>query len=148
MTNTKIAEIPVGETHRAHRAMLELRPDAGAVDAFAAMVDDELRPQGYRLIGVFDDNLAEDAVAVAGFRIARNLAWGRYLYVDDLVATPESRGRGHGRALMEWLRAEARLAGCCQLHLESGTQRHDAHRFYLASGMVISSFHFSQKLDD
>lgn len=148
MTNTKIGEIPPGETQRAYRAMRELRTDLRDADTFAALVDENLRPEGYRLVGAFDGDHAEDAVAVAGFRIGRNLAWGHFMYVDDLVTHPDARGTGQGRALLDWLRAEARSAGCGQLHLESGTSRHGAHRFYLSQGMIIPSFHFSQRLND
>jgi GNAT superfamily N-acetyltransferase len=83
---------------------------------------------------------------VAGFRFLHTLAWGHVLYVDDLVTRSDARGRGHGRRLMEWLEAEARAHGCDQLHLDSGHQRHDAHRLYLNSGMHISSHHFSKSL--
>ena len=55
--------------------------------------------------------------------------------------------KGHGKALIDWLRDLARERGCTHLHLDSGTQRHRAHRFYLRQGMDIASFHFSEKLD-
>ena len=35
------------------------------------------------------------------------LAWGRFLYVDDLSTLPEARRRGYGMELLEWLRDEA-----------------------------------------
>lgn len=147
MAETKIAEIPAGETARARHAMADLRPWVGGEAEFSALVDNELRPQGYRLVGAFDGDVSGNAVAVAGFRISRNLAWGQYLYVDDLVTTPETRGRGLGRALLDWLHGEAQTQGCSQLHLDSGTHRQSAHRFYFASGMVVSSFHFSRDFD-
>jgi GNAT superfamily N-acetyltransferase len=143
----KVMEIGPGQAHRAHRAMRELRPGVGDAEAFTALVDGELRPGGYRLVGVFEDP-EEDATAAAGFRVGRSLAWGRYLYVDDLVSLPRVRGRGHGRALLDWLRDRAREEGCGQVHLDSGTARHGAHRFYLAAGMVIPAFHFTEVLDD
>ena len=31
-------------------------------------------------------------------RLGENLAWGRYLYVDDLVTLPAQRSLGHGAA--------------------------------------------------
>lgn len=34
--------------------------------------------------------------------------------------------------------------GCNAFHLDSGTQRHDAHRFYLRHGFHISYYHFMQ----
>jgi len=87
-----------------------------------------------------------EVVGCAGFRISEWLAWGRTLYVDDLVADEHERSRGVGRALMGWLAAHARAEGCAQLHLDSGVQRFDAHRFYLMQGMHISAHHFALEL--
>ena len=80
--------------------------------------------------------------AVAGFRLIENLFTGRVLYVDDLVTDKAYRSRGHGRTLLDWLVTRARGTGCKTLELDSGVQRAEAHRFYLGSGMVISSHHF------
>ncbi|MEA2505835.1 MAG: hypothetical protein QOH48_453 [Actinomycetota bacterium] len=95
------------------------------------------------MIGSFDDDHTEDAAGVAGFRTGHNLVWGYFIYVDDLVTLPAYRGRGHADALMSWLFREARALGCDHLHLDSGTHRHDAHRFYLKHRLEISSFHFT-----
>lgn len=65
----------------------------------------------------------------------------------DLVTSEDCRSKGHGKALIDWLRDLAEKEGCTHLHLDSGTQRHRAHRFYLRQGMDIASFHFSEKLD-
>jgi GNAT superfamily N-acetyltransferase len=145
----EIREIAQGETHRAARALLELRPHrAGGGDlvALAALADGQ-RAAGYRLVGSFEPG-EEDAAAVAGFRVQENLAWGRHLYVDDLVTRADRRGRGHGGALMRWLALEACRAGCEQLHLDSGVQaeREDAHRLYFNAGLRISSYHFQRAI--
>ena len=144
----RIREIGPGETHLAFTAMRDLRTHLTDVRAFARHVDEEQRGQGYRLAGAFDD--APVAVAVAGFRVAHNLAWGRHLYVDDLSTRSVARGRGHGAALMEWLIDCARHEGCGELHLDSGVgpQRADAHRLYLNAGLTITSHHFSRSLPD
>jgi GNAT superfamily N-acetyltransferase len=141
----EIREIAEGETLRAARALLELRPQrAGGGDllTLVALADGQ-RAAGYRLVGSFEPG-EEDAAAVAGFRVQENLAWGRHLYVDDLVTRPDRRGRGHGAALMRWLAKEACRAGCEQLHLDSGVgaEREDAHRLYFNAGLRISSYHF------
>jgi GNAT superfamily N-acetyltransferase len=85
--------------------------------------------------------------SVAGYRISENLAWGRFLYVDDLVTDEAARSQGYGKALLAWLAEHARQNGCAQLHLDSGAQRKDAHRFYLREGMDNAGFHFSTRLD-
>jgi GNAT superfamily N-acetyltransferase len=107
-------------------------------------VDEIQRPDGYRLVGVFEDD--GRCTAVAGFRLIRSLAWGDCLYVDDLSTHPAGRRRGHGRALLEWCAAEAERLGCGQLHLDSGVgpEREDAHRLYFNTGLRITSYHFAK----
>ena len=80
-------------------------------------------------------------VAVAGFRVLHNLAWGDALYVDDLSTLAEARGRGHGRALLDWCAAEGERLGCHELHLDSGVgpEREDAHRLYLNTRLRITA---------
>ena len=127
--------------------MKALRPHYADEDEFVQRVDDVQRAEGYRLEGVFEDG-TRHAVAVAGFRIGHMLAWGRFLYVDDLSTLPEARRRGYGRMLLDWLGDEARRLDCEQLHLDSGVtaERFDAHRLYLNAGLAISSFHFARRL--
>jgi GNAT superfamily N-acetyltransferase len=98
---------------------------------------------GYRLAYVEEGSRV---AAVAGFRILEGLAWGKFLYVDDLVTDESLRSRGHGRELLRWLADHAREKGCAELHLDSGVQRFGAHRFYLREGMDITSHHFGMKL--
>jgi GNAT superfamily N-acetyltransferase len=142
-----VRELPPGETELAWEALLALRPHLTDRDAFVARVDDIQRPEGYRLVASFEPG-AEQARAAAGFRIGHNLAWGRFLYVDDLSTLPEARGRGHATALLGWIAEEAARQGCDSVELDSGVgeNRQDAHRRYFSSGMRISSFHFSRKV--
>jgi GNAT superfamily N-acetyltransferase len=81
-------------------------------------------------------------LAVAGFCISECLAWGQFLYVYDLVVDETVRSKGYGQSLFEWLVEFARNHNCQQLHLDSGVQRFDAHRFYLQQRMNIASYHF------
>ena len=141
-----VREIPSTESQRAAPALLELRPHLGSADALVARLD-ELRARGYRVLGSFEAG-ETDAAAVANFCVAESLAWGRFLYVHDLVTRAALRGRGHADSLMTWLEAEARDRGCAQLHLDSGVgpERADAHRFYFRHGMRIRSYHFAREL--
>ena len=121
--------------------MRELRPHI-AEETFVAKVR-ELEHAGYRLACLTESGTP---VAVAGFRLGENLAWGRFLYVDDLVTLSEHRSRGHGAALLDWLTELAVREGCDELHLESGVQRTGAHRFYEREGMQMTSYHFVKRL--
>lgn len=96
---------------------------------------------GYRLIVYMED---ETPKAAAGYRMAKNLAWDKHIYVDDLITDVQSRGRGYAEDLFNWLEEEVKRNNCVALHLDSGVQRHDAHRFYLNRKMNISSHHFQK----
>jgi GNAT superfamily N-acetyltransferase len=128
---------------RCFATMRELRTALASEDAFVEQVLRQ-QSQGYRLAFVETEG---EVRSVAGFRISESLYAGRFLYVDDLVTRAADRSHGWGQTLMDWLIAEARAAGCAELHLDSGVQRFDAHRFYLAQRMFISSHHFALKLD-
>lgn len=99
---------------------------------------------GFRAAALFDDGVPR---AFAGWRVTEYLAHGRLAYVDDLVTDADARSKGHGKAMLDWLKAEARRLGCASLQLDSGTQRKDAHAFYLREGLRIDSFHFGITLD-
>jgi GNAT superfamily N-acetyltransferase len=139
-----VRELLAGESGIAAAALLELRPQHGTVEALAARIDAQ-RADGYRVAASLED---DEAAAVAGFRIAENLAWGRFVYVDDLVTRAAMRGRGHADAVMAWVEAEAVRAGCDELHLDSGVgpDREDAHRFYFRHRLRITSYHFARSV--
>lgn len=94
----------------------------------------------FKLLGAYTDGEPE---GVAGFRISKCLAWGKFLYVDDLVTLPVERSKGLGKRMMDWLIDYARQQGCARFELDSGVQRFGAHRFYLRERMEISCHHFS-----
>ena len=121
--------------------MRELRPHLEK-ESFVVRVRAQ-EQTGYVLVYVQHSG---SPVAVAGFRLGEGLAWGRFLYVDDLVVLPDHRSCGYGTALLSWLAEFAAKEGCEQLHLDSGIQRKDAHPFYEREGMKLASVHFSKGL--
>ncbi len=121
--------------------MHQLRPNLIEKD-FVARVRDQQR-EGYVLAYFHEEGAVR---SVAGFRIHGRMHSGRTLYVDDLVTDSAERSRGHGDRLFDWLVGHARQSGCQMLSLDSGTQRVDAHRFYLRKRMRISCLHFDLPL--
>ncbi|HET7326888.1 MAG TPA: GNAT family N-acetyltransferase [Nocardioidaceae bacterium] len=142
-----IVELLPPNTGRAFEAMRELRPALIDRGAFVGRVDEIQRPLGYRLVAAVEDEVGP-ALAVAGFRIGENLAWGRYLYVDDLSTVPRARQRGCAQELLRWLHDEAVRVGSRQVHLDSGVgvERVAAHRLYFNAGYRISSHHFAREV--
>lgn len=123
-----------------YEVMAELRPHVPR-ERFLPLVK-AMGADGYRLACIRERGRV---VAVAGYRISTNLFYGRNLYVDDLVTAESERSKGHGKALLDWLKQLARDQGCDAFHLDSGVQRKRAHQFYLREGLELSSHHFSTR---
>ncbi len=121
--------------------LIQLRPDltAHSLPALAAT----LRSEGMQMAMLLKDG---QVATVACYRISTCLAWGKHLYLYDLVTDEAARSGGCGAAMLDWLIDQARGQGCAQLHLDSGVQRFDAHRFYLRHRFQITSHHFAIKL--
>lgn len=130
------------EIRTCYPAMCELRPHLGE-EEFVAQVQRQKQNHGYTLVYISVDG---KVMAAAGYRVAEFLAWGKTFYLDDLVTRESARRHGYGGMLLDWLMAEADNLGCRQFHLDSGVQRHDAHRLYLGRKMQITSHHFAKAL--
>jgi len=140
----KFAEAAV-DLERCFPVMSELRTHL-TLETFIAQVNRQQEADRYRLVYA---ETGDRIVSVAGFRITEFLAWGKILYVDDLVTLREMHGQGYGKALFDWLVQHARENACGELHLDSGAgpTRFRAHRFYLSRGMNITSHHFAMTLE-
>ncbi len=131
------------EIENCFEVMSELRTKLRKSD-FLKMVR-HMESEGYRLVYIEDHG---KIVSVAGYRIYTNLFMGKHLYVDDLVTSENARSNGYGEQMVNWLRNEARKEACTVFHLDSGTHRGGAHRFYFKQGFTIASYHFSEALSD
>ncbi|GAB3802894.1 GNAT family N-acetyltransferase [Humibacter antri] len=96
---------------------------------------------GYEIAYVQDDEGV--VVAAAGYREMTTMAWGRILYLDDLIARSDHVGTGLGTALLRYLQDETRRRGCDELHLDTGYTRHAAHRSYLRNGFDMVCHHMA-----
>lgn len=119
--------------------MSELRPHISRAD-FLPFVKRLAATNQFRLAFLEDEGAIK---AVAGYRLSEWLAGGRYLEIEDLVTAADTRSRGLGGELFDWLVAEASRQGCRQVRLVSNVRRVDAHRFYLRKGMTQEAYYFS-----
>jgi GNAT superfamily N-acetyltransferase len=126
------------ELQRCAPVMVQLRPHLSE-SQFVAQARRQSQRDGYIIAYVEDQGQIR---AVAGFRVSECMASGRFLYVDDLVTDEAHRSSGFGEALFDWIVTHAKSQGCTAVSLDSGVQRHGAHRFYLRKRMRISSYHF------
>jgi GNAT superfamily N-acetyltransferase len=131
------------EIRSCYAVMSELRPHVAA-EEFLPRVRRQMEIAGYKLAYLSDGEVK----AVAGFRVSECLAWGKFVYVDDLVSKDGERSKGYGGRLFDWLVEYARAEGCDQFHLDSGVHRFAAHRFYLVKRMFIEAHHFSLRFKD
>jgi GNAT superfamily N-acetyltransferase len=121
----------------------QLRPHLDE-NAFVAQMHRQIA-EGCRATVAYDEQGVPRAFAC--WRVMEMLAVGLHVYVDDLITDQAVRSRGYGKAMLDWLKAEAKRLGCVRLQLDSGTHRQDAHAFYLRERLRIEAFHFGVKLD-
>lgn len=132
------------EIRLCYKIMHQLRPHLTSEETFIEQVQRQLQ-QGYHLAYIQDDGQIK---SLAGFRILEFLAWGKVLYIDDLISDTRARRSGYATKILKWVILEARKAKCHQVHLDSGPQRHDAHRLYLNHGFKIIGHHFALDLSE
>lgn len=134
----KIAREPE-EISKCYELMKQLRPHL-SIAQFRESVSRMAQNQGYLLVYL---EQGEDIVSVAGLRLAEWLHTGKYLEIEDLITTEGYRSKGFGRKLFNEILQYAKQHQCKQVRLVSGVKREDAHRFYLANGMVYEAKYFS-----
>jgi GNAT superfamily N-acetyltransferase len=118
-----------------------LRPHVSE-DAFLPQVRRQ-QVQGYQILALRNDGVVKSA---AGFRFVEFLAWGKGIYIDDLITMPDEKRRGFAGQLLDWVIAHARENGCAGVHLDTGYARHDAHRLYLRKGFRFDCHHLALDL--
>ena len=101
--------------------------------------------EGYKMIYIEESG---KAVSFCGYRTTTMLHRGRSIYIDDLCTLPETRGKGHAKALLDFVLKEAKSEEFQSVHLDSGHHRYDAHRLYLNFGFKITSHHFAMELNN
>lgn len=87
----------VKQIQSCYEVMLQLRPHLIDEQAFIEQVQRQIA-EGYQLACCQDDG---KVMAVAGFRFLEFLAWGKVLYIDDLITDSKARKNGHGGKTLE-----------------------------------------------
>ncbi|AWL10716.1 putative N-acetyltransferase YhdJ [Saliniradius amylolyticus] len=118
--------------------LLQLRPQYNHQSLMEQI--ERQQAEGYRVVYVKQEG---QVLAAAGFVMSEKLAWGKHIYIDDLVTCEQHRASGVGAFLINWFKDYARQHDCQQIRLDSGVQRFDAHKFYLREGFHIASHHFA-----
>jgi GNAT superfamily N-acetyltransferase len=120
----------------------ELRPHFKTEEEFLIQVKRQMKNHNFRLVYLEENGVK----AVGGIRIAEWLGGGKYLEIEDLVATENDRSKGFGGELFDWIVDYAKRENCNQIKLVSHVRRYAAHKFYLNKGMIIEAHYFSMSL--
>ena len=119
-----------------------LRPHLNDQDRYVAQLVRQAE-QGYRLLAAQE---GERLVGLAGYRELENLLYGRFIYVDDLVVSPQLQRSGVGAQLLTAVREQAVQRDCDHLVLDTGLHMPLAQRFYFRQGLLARGMHFTQSL--
>lgn len=122
--------------------MRVLRPHLTDLADYVAQLQRQAA-QGYRLLAAWE---GEQVVGLAGYRPLENLLYGRFIYVDDLVVSPDLQRGGLGAQLLNAVRDEALQRGCDHFVLDTGLHMPLAQRFYFRQGLLARGMHFTQSL--
>ncbi|WP_407729092.1 GNAT family N-acetyltransferase [Pseudomonas helleri] len=139
----QLLETPADQ-HASFDLMRVLRPHLSDPDAYVAQLSRQTR-QGYRLLAISN---GQGIVGLAGYRELENLIYGRFIYVDDLVISPQLQGSGVGATLLNAVREETVRRGCDHFVLDTGLHMALAQRFYFRQGLLARGMHFTEKLSE
>jgi GNAT superfamily N-acetyltransferase len=146
MTQKIIAIKPILETkdlEQCFSVIRELRPDLNDCNKFVSQI---MRQQvaGYQMFACIAN---EYIVGCIGYRHFETLAWGRILYIDDLIISSSHRKNGYANTLLDYAINYAKSIKCAQVHLDSGYTRYDAHKLYLKYGFQLNAHHIALQLN-
>lgn len=114
------------ELFAGYREFYEIDPDDDSEERVWGWLQDDAHEVG-GLVAEVDGTV----VGFAHHRLySRPSEGGRGLYLDDLFARPDVRGRGVGRALIERLAEIARDHGCEKVRWMTAEDNHVAQRLY------------------
>lgn len=137
--------IPIEETKEIAQSFdtfKELRPHLTDNDSFVKQIQNQQK-EGYNVFAVVED---EEIRACIGFRMMTTLAWGKILYIDDLITKEKHRSKGYAKDLLDYAIHFAKQNSCQEVHLDTGYARHAAHKVYLKQGFELTCHHLALKL--
>ncbi|HIF6193373.1 TPA: GNAT family N-acetyltransferase [Vibrio parahaemolyticus] len=106
--------------------LLQLRPNYN-LDTLSAQIEKQ-QSNGYQVIYV---KSSEGVLAAAGFSVGEKLAWGKHIYIEDLVTNALFRSRGIGQFIIDWFRTYALESGCEQILICSSQTGHFIKRHFV-----------------
>lgn len=106
------------DLERCYPIIKELRPHLN-FENYIYIYKESKRADDYQIVA-YEEN--GQILAVMGFRFLWDFVRGNHLYIDDLVATENSRSKGLGANLLKYAEDIARQRGCKSLRLCTGVE--------------------------
>jgi GNAT superfamily N-acetyltransferase len=86
-----------------------------------------MKDEDYKMIGLYENS---ELITVSNIKLDFNSAYGKYIYIYDLVTKPEKRSQGYGKKMIKYISSLAISFDCENLVLNSLIDKVEAHRFY------------------
>lgn len=126
-------------------AILAFRPNVNEKNLVPEVL--QMFGEGFTLAYISNEEKTK-AVAITGYRRMHMLRTGTIIYIDDLYTSPECRGKGYAKTLLDFVYRQGEKEGVKAVHLDSGYMLHDAHRLYLNQGYHLACNHFARMIQN
>ncbi|GIV40601.1 MAG: N-acetyltransferase GCN5 [Thermonema sp.] len=100
---------------RCKHILRELYPHIPQEDDAFLFAIRKLQVEGYNLAYIEKEGIAASLV---GFRVGENLAWGKYIFIDELATAKKYRHQGLASAIIDWLVDYAKTKKCSKIFLD------------------------------
>lgn len=110
---------------------------------FSAALDEMILRDNYKMVAAFLD---KKMVGVSGYWISYMFYCGRYLQASNFVVDKESRSRGVGKIILNYLEEKAKKEECNKFVLDSYTENKKSHPLLFREDFYIRGFHFMKDL--
>ena len=116
------------------------RPGATAVGRIFASI----QQAGGAVVGAFVEG---KLVGTCTVNMCANLSWsGRpYAIIENVIVAPEQRGKGIGKAVLQYAQNYAHEAGCYKVALMTGSKKPETLKFYEDAGLRGDKIGFQRR---
>lgn len=122
-----------------HQLVRELAEYEKALPEFVATLEDYYKDFEDQKFQVLVSVVEKKVVGMVLFYPAYSTWKGKMMYLEDFVVTPEWRGKGIGKMLLEAFLEEAKSKGCVQVKWQVLDWNEPAIRFYQQAGAIIEN---------
>ncbi|WP_284650953.1 GNAT family N-acetyltransferase [Flavobacterium terrisoli] len=135
--------ITVAEMAAQLETMHELYPNM-TLEKYQSYLE-EMVPRDYKQVAVFENEIC---LGLTGYWYGTKLWSGKYIEIDNFVVRTQSRSRGIGKMICDYIDQKAKDLNCSMIVLDAFTGNFPAHRFYYNQGFGPKGFHFVKILDE